>query len=444
MLLLLGFVLYGLMVTGIATMHVDVLAALFAGLGDTLLLLAWGRVFARHSPKESLFCVAFAYSVGSVVGTLCAGLAPQAVALTSGILCALASCALALSEDRVSDGLCCPTVERGTGAAGSSFEPAAPHMAHEAGTLADVASFLWKPVVAALLCAFVTGAANTAGAGMGLKSAAFHLLGTVAIGGCLVAVICLSGKPFNLRQFYKVFIPLAAIVILCIPLLDADVFPGGALLMYVLNGCGFALIDIATISALATCVHVLRVPSDAVFGLERFLGAPAMLAGSQMQPVFTDAGMRTVCALAVAVFLGAVVVSLVRANATYSTTSFSGRPDAHGSGVDSGVGQPVNAGASKGIVCVCDGSMLSSSAPMLMDDSTCCQVLSRTGGLTPRESQVLEYLVRGRGSTYISQELCISVQTVKTHTKHIYDKLEVHSREELLTLVEQTRRGEIG
>ena len=48
-------------------------------------------------------------------------------------------------------------------------------------------------------------------------------------------------------------------------------------------------------------------------------------------------------------------------------------------------------------------------------------------------------LAKGRGSVYIQEKLCISQHTVKTHTYHIYKKLGINSREELLTLIEQTR-----
>ncbi len=448
-----GLALYGRASTGPAPASLAVLAAILAGLGDVLLLLGWGRVLARLTPKESLFCVALAYSAGSVAGTLLVGFAPQVLALTGGALCALASCAFGLSEGRASAGSIC-VAEAPAAASARPDEVAAPHASPEAGTLADVVSFLWKPVAAALLCAFITGAANTAGAGIGLRSAVFVLLGTVVIGGCLVAAICLSGRPFNLRQFYQVFIPLAAILVLCIPFLDAEVLPGGALLAYVLNGCGFALIDIATVSALATCAHVLRVPADAVFGVERFLGALVMFAGAQVQPAFSEGGMRTLCALAIAVFLGAVVVSLVRASATYpaATVSQGMAPDGGtgavsrmgampGAAVASGCARPAGPGSSRQAGRQTAFEVSASTQPAcLLDDDACCRVLCQRGALTPRESQVLGYLVRGRGSTFIGAELCISAQTVKTHAKHIYDKLGVHSREELLTLVERTRR----
>ena len=57
-------------------------------------------------------------------------------------------------------------------------------------------------------------------------------------------------------------------------------------------------------------------------------------------------------------------------------------------------------------------------------------------GLTPREQEVFVLLAQGRSSTFISKELFISTNTVRKHIAHVYEKLGVHSRQELLTLVQ--------
>jgi len=49
---------------------------------------------------------------------------------------------------------------------------------------------------------------------------------------------------------------------------------------------------------------------------------------------------------------------------------------------------------------------------------------------TPREEEVLDLLARGRPSKEIATELGISVETVNSHLKHIYEKLHVRSRTE--------------
>ena len=55
--------------------------------------------------------------------------------------------------------------------------------------------------------------------------------------------------------------------------------------------------------------------------------------------------------------------------------------------------------------------------------------------LTKREREILQYLSLGYGSVYISKTLFISDNTARTHIRNIYRKLDVSSREELLSLV---------
>ena len=56
--------------------------------------------------------------------------------------------------------------------------------------------------------------------------------------------------------------------------------------------------------------------------------------------------------------------------------------------------------------------------------------------LTKREVEVFSYLAKGRSLPYIADELFVTTGTVKTHTAHIYRKLGVNSKQELLDLFE--------
>ena len=77
--------------------------------------------------------------------------------------------------------------------------------------------------------------------------------------------------------------------------------------------------------------------------------------------------------------------------------------------------------------------------PHPVSDSTTdvrCRMLAESRGLSGREAEILGYLARGRSQPYIRDELVLSKNTVATHVKHIYQKLDVHSRQELLDLFE--------
>lgn len=76
-------------------------------------------------------------------------------------------------------------------------------------------------------------------------------------------------------------------------------------------------------------------------------------------------------------------------------------------------------------------------APLQSEDV--CSLVAAQFGLTPRETEVLGYLIEGRSHPFIRDELCISKGTVDTHVRHIYSKMEVSSKQELISAVKDVR-----
>ncbi len=60
--------------------------------------------------------------------------------------------------------------------------------------------------------------------------------------------------------------------------------------------------------------------------------------------------------------------------------------------------------------------------------------LAQEKGLTAKEREVLERMLQGQSRKEIASEMHISENTVKTHVKHIYEKLGVSGREEIRAL----------
>lgn len=58
-------------------------------------------------------------------------------------------------------------------------------------------------------------------------------------------------------------------------------------------------------------------------------------------------------------------------------------------------------------------------------------------GLSAREAEVVELIARGNTVVHIAELLFVSENTVRTHSKRIYVKLDVHKRQELIDLVER-------
>lgn len=65
-----------------------------------------------------------------------------------------------------------------------------------------------------------------------------------------------------------------------------------------------------------------------------------------------------------------------------------------------------------------------------------CETVANTYLLSVRETEVLFLLAKGNNSASIQEKLYISEGTAKTHIRHIYRKLDIHSQQDLMRLVE--------
>lgn len=68
-----------------------------------------------------------------------------------------------------------------------------------------------------------------------------------------------------------------------------------------------------------------------------------------------------------------------------------------------------------------------------------CSVLAERYELSPRQLEVLEMLAIGRNAKFIAERLTISQSTAQTHIRAIYTKLGVHSHQEVVNKVIETR-----
>lgn len=84
---------------------------------------------------------------------------------------------------------------------------------------------------------------------------------------------------------------------------------------------------------------------------------------------------------------------------------------------------------------------MQSAANLNLDGANTCAVgeLSARYGLTAREEDVLVQLLRGKSVSAIAADFFLSKNTVRSHVAHIYQKMDVHTRDELIELVDARR-----
>lgn len=65
-----------------------------------------------------------------------------------------------------------------------------------------------------------------------------------------------------------------------------------------------------------------------------------------------------------------------------------------------------------------------------------CERVIKQYGLSDREGEIMIMLAKGRNLPYIQDQLSLSKGTVSTHRQHIYQKLDIHSQQELINLID--------
>lgn len=64
--------------------------------------------------------------------------------------------------------------------------------------------------------------------------------------------------------------------------------------------------------------------------------------------------------------------------------------------------------------------------------------------LSARETEVMELIARGNSVARIAEDLVVSENTIRTHSKRIYAKLAIHKKQDLLDLIESYNPSELG
>jgi DNA-binding NarL/FixJ family response regulator len=58
-------------------------------------------------------------------------------------------------------------------------------------------------------------------------------------------------------------------------------------------------------------------------------------------------------------------------------------------------------------------------------------------GITPRELEILELIAAGLSTREMAERLCVSENTVKTHTSRLFDKLSAKRRTQVVQLAKE-------
>ena len=244
----------------------------------------------------------------------------------------------------------------------------------------------------------------------------WSVLSGIAVALLMMAYMTRYARALNLSTLYRWVLPLLTIAFTLL------FFPGrgpaiaSTLLVFAVQ----ALMNLLTFIYFAELSQQMDVPSVRVFGLGRFFLEGGFLVGNLLTPAaigmlqLTGSPQAPLFAtLSVTALL--IMMSIVIQN----RPAFS---------VDDAKIADYRPGSEQASAEQANG---------LSAFEHACDQVAEAWLLTKREREILGYLAQGYSLPYIRNELYVSLSTIDTHVRHIYRKADVHSKEELITLVRQ-------
>ncbi|MEE0845211.1 MAG: helix-turn-helix transcriptional regulator [Eggerthellaceae bacterium] len=248
--------------------------------------------------------------------------------------------------------------------------------------------------------------------------ASFVILGTTM----LVMGLVLSRRNYEISKIYFPLIVCACFIILLCSFLDGSV---GAFQNIAIN-VGYNLVIVAVWALFSDLAERTTISPVRMFGFGRGASGLGTTIGWFVAYCVMKVGTDPISFLA-PFFLVAVVVVLVAVLLVLGQQTVSEALDC----MLKGLARPGKSGE--------DGKE-SVADPFELWERGCAQLASECQ-LTARETEVLKLLSRGRTAGYIALELGISQNTVKGHTRNVYAKVGVHSRQEVIDRLEAIISG---
>lgn len=372
---------YGAVWTGAAVPVAAWLATVLGGIGTALVILLWSELYGGLAPVRICLYYAASLVAGAAIGWMYQGFMPAWRPVMTALLPVVSLMCL---NNCYRCGLAAPGGDDGW----ASF------------------SFPWKPVLVIAVYAFAYGLLQTSIAGVARPNVA---PGTVLCALFIVVVIALvHDRAFN--AVYGMLLPCMTALFLVLA-----VVPGWD--VWLRNFCanwGYTASQVFIMTMLGSICYHWGVNALWLFGIERAVRLVAQIAGRTVEGTLTAVGVSVVPLL--------VVVVLV---ATFVAFRKGRLGSAWGVELEKVQKDP---GRSQGIAA--RNSLVRA-----------CALLSKERGLSQREEEVLLLLAQRKTARDIERELCVANGTAKAHIRHVYQKLDIHTREELFDMVDGARAG---
>lgn len=370
-----------------------IVAWLAAGIGSAFAVTAISRILTAMPPLRSAIVCATSMTAGAGLNLIVSLLVPPAAVIITGILLPASVVLIGLAREPFD--LDAPATE-------STSDPSSPMGSQMVHLFAVIGFYSLVYGLACSVCLALP---------MGLATKAVFGASIIAAGVLQLAGVVIKGMHNGVEKVEAPALALIAIGLTPMPFLDH----WGVILCSALLLAAWNFFDVSCLVSIFETSRELERPHIGTFALGRFVNTTGMAIGWAIGWVVYGSKAGSPADLIPIVLVLNIVLVLWLAFGAQRTIA--NRPEPAFPAPE-----PLN-------------------DKHAYDDAV--DTVARAFGLSPREREVCLYLGRGRNSEYIEKQLFVSRNTVKSHTHRIYQKVGVHSQQELMDVVDRAQSGSL-
>lgn len=394
------------------------LAGTLLGSGGALAFVCWEFSFAALGIREARIAILSASTL-AVVPYLLLALAPSDLIVYPLALVLIPSCIALLLVGRS----CARTGTPATTGTGECDDPGGGELSSDDALPPTRWKAVWQSSWMHLVCVMMIGVIGPAMGGfasLGSTSDAVRMLMYQVAGVASAGILALLWFKFKVYpSITAVFLALTPIIVLALFLFPfwTSAYQG----FFLAFGC--LIFSLASVLMMMACIeisHEHKAPLGVIYGLFAAGTYLAQVLGGSLAGIVSSSEFPQqfqVIAIVALLLWGISAIAFIAMRKRGALGQASG-------GTSDGEGE--------------DGNM-GDAGPRPDPISLRCACLSEAHALTPREAQILDLIGHGRDVAAIAAILQLSRNTIRSHIQRLYADLGVHSRQELIDLIQQER-----
>lgn len=355
-------------------------ATVMGGAGIALMILLWSELYGTLSPVRICLYYCASLVAGAVVSWVYDGFKADWLPVMTAVLPVVSL-------------LCLRACYRASGEAVERQQSWASF------------SFPWKPVLVVAIYAFAFGLLQT---GVSEVTRSTSAVGTVVCAVVVMGAVVLLRERVEFAAVYGMGLPFMSAVFLIL----GAVLPASSGYANLFATWGYAASQVFIMTMIGSICYHWGASAIWLFGLERAVRCVATIGGRVVDGALVGAGFSVEPLLVVVVMVATFMVfTEKKLDSTWGVLLREQQDDPERS---QGVEQRNALTAA-------------------------CARLAKACNLSQREEEVLLLLAQHKTARDIEHELCVANGTAKAYIRHVYQKLGIHTREELFERVEGAR-----